>query len=123
MGTINMWAEKSSRVADARKNKPLQSTSTPANNALGLNTQESNAVTVITSFDAAKIRKDAETAIKNDEKFSHGNGADNGTHRRIGFAVDKLHRAIDFHLRLCLQLGHLLAVAQRLCADLGILSY
>ena len=46
----------SSRVADACINRPLQSTSTPANNALETKGQESNAVTVITRIDAAKIR-------------------------------------------------------------------
>lgn len=56
-----MWAEKSSRVADARSYKrPLQSTSKPATVAQSSNVQETDAVTVITSFDAAKIRKDAE---------------------------------------------------------------
>ena len=69
MDTINMWANKSSRVADARfSERPLHSTSKPANNTQGANSLESNTVTVITSFDAAKIRKDAETAIKKDEK-------------------------------------------------------
>ena len=44
----------SSRGADARLNKrPLHTTSE----------------TVISSFDAAKIRKDAETAIRDDEKI------------------------------------------------------
>ena len=65
MDTITMWAEMSSRGADARSEKrPLQSTSTPANNDLEIKFKQSNAVTVITSFDNAKIRKDAEIAIK-----------------------------------------------------------
>ena len=49
-----MWAEKSSSVADARRN------SSPA-----IDVRD-----VITSIDAAKIRKDAETAIENDIKKS-----------------------------------------------------
>ena len=74
MDTINMWADMSSRVTDARSNKrPLQSTSSPANNGLKKDSKQSNAVTVITPFDAAKIRKDAETAIQNDEKSSEKN--------------------------------------------------
>ena len=54
MDTITMWADLSSRGADARSSKrPLHTTSEA----------------VISSFDAAKIRKDAETAIENDEKI------------------------------------------------------
>ena len=69
MDTINMWANKSSRVADARfSERPLHSTSKPVNNTQGANSLKSNTVTVITSFDAAKIRKDAETAIKKMKK-------------------------------------------------------
>lgn len=52
METITMWAEKSSKVADARRN------SSPA-----IDVQN-----VILSTDAAKIRKEAEEAIKNDVK-------------------------------------------------------
>ena len=53
MDTITMWAEMSSRGADARSGeRPLHTTSE----------------TVIPSFDAAKIRKDAETAIDNELK-------------------------------------------------------
>ena len=53
MDTITMWATLSSRGADARSNeRPLHTTSE----------------TVISSFDAAKIRRDAERAIENDEK-------------------------------------------------------
>ena len=51
METITMWANKSSRVADARLN------SSPA-----IDVQN-----VISDIDVAKIRKDAEIAIKNDE--------------------------------------------------------
>ena len=59
--TITMWAEKSSRVADARSRKrPLQSTSEPTTVADG-----TNVVTVISDSDIAKIRKDAEKAIGN----------------------------------------------------------
>lgn len=82
MGTINMWAEKSSRVADARlKKRPLQSTSKPSTAAQDTNIQEADERTVITHFDAAKIRKDAKTAIQNDEKLREmrvyqGSGAD-----------------------------------------------
>ncbi|MBQ9719464.1 MAG: hypothetical protein IJV64_02095, partial [Oscillospiraceae bacterium] len=65
METITMWAEKSSRVADAR------SSASPA-----IDVQN-----VITSFDAAKIRKDGETASKDSEKIKphrvwHGSGAE-----------------------------------------------
>ena len=61
----------SSRVSDARSEKrPLSSTSEPVNNDLETNSKQSNTVTVITSFDAAKIRKDAETAIEKDNKIS-----------------------------------------------------
>lgn len=75
MGTITMWAElSSSNVSDARTTvRPLNSTSQPAN-AIGM----TNARTVIISCDdAAKIRKDAEMAIVQDEKirehrFYHG---------------------------------------------------
>lgn len=66
MGTITMWAElSSSNVSDARTTvRPLNSTSQPAN-AIGM----TNARTVIISCDdAAKIRKDAEMAIVQDEK-------------------------------------------------------
>lgn len=52
MDTITMWAKKSSGVADARK------LASPAVDVRG----------VITSTDAAKIRKDAELAIEKDEK-------------------------------------------------------
>lgn len=82
MDTITMWANLSSRGADARfEKRPLQSTSKPTDNDLENNAKQSNVVTVITSFDAAKIRKDSETAIKNDEKINfhkvfHGSGAD-----------------------------------------------
>ena len=70
METINMWAEMSSRVADARSNKrPLQSTSKSTNSTTDNNAQAPNVATVITSFDVSKIRKDAETAIRNDEKM------------------------------------------------------
>ena len=69
METINIWAEKSSRVADARSNeRPLRSTSSPTNVAHGTEAARANAVTVITRTDAAKIRRDAEIAIENDEK-------------------------------------------------------
>ena len=69
MDTITMWATLSSEGADARSNKrPLQSTSQPAQVALKPTSQEAPARTVISGIDAAKIRKDAETAIKNDEK-------------------------------------------------------
>lgn len=66
METITMWAElSSSNVSDARTTvRPLNSTSQPAN-AIGM----TNARTVIISCDdAAKIRKDAEMAIVQDEK-------------------------------------------------------
>ena len=83
MDTITMWATLSSRVIDARSNeRPLSSTSQPADVAKrAVAPEKTNARTVITSFDAAKIRKDAETAIKNDEKVSlhkvfHGSGND-----------------------------------------------
>ena len=63
METINMWAEKSSRVADARSlERPLRSTSSPTNvaqNDAEKAQDEANAVTVITRTDAAKIRKDS----------------------------------------------------------------
>jgi hypothetical protein len=63
METINIWAEKSSRVADARSNeRPLRSTSSPTNVAHGTEAARANAVTVITRTDAAKIRRDAEIA-------------------------------------------------------------
>lgn len=67
METITMWAELSlSNVSDARTTvRPLNSTSQPAN-AIGM----TNARTVIISCDdAAKIRKDAEMAIVQDEKI------------------------------------------------------
>jgi hypothetical protein len=71
METINIWAEKSSRVADARSNeRPLRSTSSPTNVAHGTEAARANAVTVITRTDATKIRRDAEIAIENDEKCS-----------------------------------------------------
>lgn len=83
MDTITMWATLSSRVIDARSNeRPLSSTSQPADVVKrAVAPEKTNARTVITSFDAAKIRKDAETAIKNDEKVSlhkvfHGSGND-----------------------------------------------
>ena len=66
-----MWADLSSRVSDARSEKrPLSSTSEPVNNDLETNSEQSNTVTVITSFDSAKIQKDAETAIEKDNKIS-----------------------------------------------------
>ena len=79
METINMWAElSSSNVSDARtKARPLNSTSQPANEY-----RKTNAGTVIiSSDDAAKIRKDAEDAILADGKVRehrvyHGSGAD-----------------------------------------------
>lgn len=79
METITMWAElSSSNVSDARtKIRPLSSTSQPANEY-----RKTNARTVIiSSDDAAKIRKDAEDAIKADAKLRehrvfHGSGAD-----------------------------------------------
>ena len=79
METITMWAElSSSNVSDARtKIRPLSSTSQPANEY-----RKTNARTVIiSSDDAAKIRKDAEDAIKADVKLRehrvfHGSGAD-----------------------------------------------
>ena len=65
-----MWATLSSGGADARSNeRPLQSTSQPAEIALESLSQETPARTAISSIDAAKIRKDAETAIENDEKM------------------------------------------------------
>ena len=65
-----MWATLSSRGADARSyERPLQSTSKPANVTNGTEAARANAVTVISSFDAAKIRRDAEIAIENDEKM------------------------------------------------------
>ena len=59
MKTITMWAEKSSKVPDARsKKRPLDSTSKPTYGP------ESSAVrTVIPDNDIAKIRKEAEFAI------------------------------------------------------------
>ena len=64
-----MWATLSSRGADARSNeRPLHTTSKPANVTNGTEAARANAVTVISSFDAAKIRRDAEIAIENDEK-------------------------------------------------------
>lgn len=79
METITMWAElSSSNVSDARtKIRPLSSTSQPANEY-----RKTNARTVIiSSDDAAKIRKNAEDAIKADAKLRehrvfHGSGAD-----------------------------------------------
>ena len=79
METINMWAElSSSNVSDARtKARPLNSTSQPANEY-----RKTNAGTVIiSSDDTAKIRKDAEDAIRADGKVRemrvyHGSGAD-----------------------------------------------
>ena len=79
METITMWAElSSSNVSDARTEaRPLNSTSQPANES-----KKTNARTVIiSSDDAAKIRKDAETAIENDGKIRehrvyHGSAAD-----------------------------------------------
>ena len=69
MDTITMWATLSSRGADARSNeRPLHTTSKPANVTNGTEAARANAVTVISSFDAAKIRRDAEIAIENDEK-------------------------------------------------------
>ena len=82
MDTITMWANLSSLGADARSGeRPLHTTSQPTNVAQSANAQATNVRTVIQSFDAAKIRKDAETAIKNDEKVSlhkvfHGSGND-----------------------------------------------
>ena len=67
MDTITMWAEMSSDVIDARKNaSPMY-----------------HAQDVITSSDAAKIRKDAETAMEDDVKIQkqvvfHGSGNDFG---------------------------------------------
>lgn len=55
MDTITMWAEKSVGGADARRN------TSPV-----INVQN-----VISDIDAAKIRKDSENAIKNDEKMGH----------------------------------------------------
>ncbi len=70
MDTITMWATLSSGVADARSNeRPLRSTSQPANVVSKSNSSDANARTVISSIDAAKIRKDAEIAIENDEKI------------------------------------------------------
>ena len=79
METITMWAElSSSNVSDARTEaRPLNSTSQPANES-----KKTNARTVIiSSDDSAKIRKDAEDAIRGDEKVRehrvyHGSGAD-----------------------------------------------
>ena len=79
METITMWAElSSSNVSDARTEaRPLNSTSQPANES-----KKTNARTVIiSSDDSAKIRKDAEEAIRGDEKVRehrvyHGSGAD-----------------------------------------------
>ena len=82
MDTITMWATLSSEGTDARSNKrPLSSTSQPAQGALRPVSQETPARTVISGIDAAKIRKDAENAIKNDKKIKqhkvyHGSGAD-----------------------------------------------
>ena len=71
MDTITMWATLSSEGADARSNeRPLQSTSQPANVAKTTNVS-ANARTAISGIDAAKIRKDSEMAIKNDEKISY----------------------------------------------------
>lgn len=55
LGTITMWAEKSVGGADARRN------TSPV-----INVQN-----VISDIDAAKIRKDSENAIKNDEKINY----------------------------------------------------
>ena len=52
METINMWAEKSDKATNARsKTAP-----------------DTNVQNAILDIDAAKIRKDAEDAIRNDEK-------------------------------------------------------
>ncbi len=53
MGTITMWAEMSDRVADAHR---IMSPAVDVRN-------------VISTMDATKIRKNAETAIKNDKKM------------------------------------------------------
>lgn len=72
MDTITMWAAKSSGGADARsKERPLQSTSQPANVAHEANVARADARTVISDIDAAKIKKDSERAIRNDEKISY----------------------------------------------------
>ena len=53
-----MWATMSSRVIDARSNeRPLSSTSQPADVDSGIYVPKANARTVITSFDVAKIKK------------------------------------------------------------------
>ena len=68
MNLITMWADRSSsNVADARSNRTSPT----------LDAQD----VIISSDDAAKIRKDAETAIENDEKIRenrvwHGTSAD-----------------------------------------------
>lgn len=69
MDTITMWAELSSGGADARKNTSPVYTSQPANVVSKSNSSDANARTVISSIDAAKIRKDAELAIENDKKM------------------------------------------------------
>ena len=65
-----MWATLSSEGADARYNKrPLHLTSQPADVAKEtVASEETNARTVISDIDTAKIRKDSETAIRNDKK-------------------------------------------------------
>ena len=58
MDTITMWATMSSRVIDARSNeRPLSSTSQPADVDSGIYVPKANARTVITSFDVAMIKK------------------------------------------------------------------
>ena len=64
--TITMWAEKSTRGADARSEKrPLHSTSQPTNTEGTVDVR-----TVISDADIAKIHKDAENAINKDVLFS-----------------------------------------------------
>ena len=78
MDTITMWAEKSVGGADARRN------TSPVTNVQN----------VISDIDAAKIRKDAETAIQNDEKMriqqqnSMKEAADNAAEQLGGVKVN-----------------------------------
>lgn len=84
MDTITMWAElSSSNVPDARiQNRPLNSTSQPADVTTARNPTEGTTArtVIISSDDVAKIRKDAETAMAEDVKVQlmtvyHGSGA------------------------------------------------
>lgn len=93
MEAITMWAERTdnkkshpTNVSDARKNRPLNSTSQP----VPTSTTETGTV-IISPNDTAKIKQDFENAVKNDAKNDPLRFA-------IEYSRSSFHRAFDSHL-------------------------